>query len=254
MAIYLVVLSGSKLGTKSRVSDGFTIGRKEGDLTLEDDPKVSGTHAKVSMDSKGIFILNDLGSSNGLVVNGQRLKKLALMPGVIFRVGHTEFRVIKEGSATEDLPVTSLKAGSHDDEPTINREAETAPGVEKSWKDKLFDHLNGSPQSSSSQGDAVLGAFSPALVLDFIEGLQAEQKITLGYGPREAGFGNWDINLIDPSVPELAFKLVPGPGSVEIRDLSGGQLLINNRSPELTFLKEGDIIGVGQTKIKVRYL
>ena len=99
-----------------------------------------------------------------------------------------------------------------------------------------------------------LGAFSPALVLDFIEGVQADQKITLGYGPRQAGFDHIDINLQDPTVPDDAFELRPGPGSVQLVDLTNGQVLVNNNNDEMTFLEEGDIITVGQTKIKVRYL
>ncbi len=243
MALFIVPLNGPKTGTQISLTNGFTIGRKEGDLILEDDAKVSGTHAKVSIDNKNQFILVDQNSSNGLLLKGRKVKKVALMPGVIFTVGQTEFRVIEGASISPNLTTP--------DQP-LEVPVRRAP---LTWREKIIQAWQQNERKVNSSSDEKhLGAFSPALVLDFIEGVQADQKITLGYGPRHAGFDHLDIDMQDPTIPNEAFELRPGPGSVEFVDLSYGQVLINNAKVEVTFLEEGDIISVGQTKIKVRYL
>lgn len=243
MALFIVPLNGPKTGTQIPLTNGFTIGRKEGDLILEDDAKVSGTHAKVSIDNKNQFILVDQNSSNGLLLKGRKVKKVALMPGVIFTVGQTEFRVIEGAAISPNLTTPDQPL-----EVPVRRTPLT-------WREKIIQvWQQNEPKVNSSSDQKHLGAFSPALVLDFIEGVQADQKITLGYGPRQAGFDHLDIDMQDPTIPNEAFELRPGPGSVEFVDLSYGQVLINNAKVEVTFLEEGDIISVGQTKIKVRYL
>ncbi len=250
MALFIVPLNGPKSGSKLVLSEGFTIGRKKGDLILEDDSKVSGTHAKVTIDNKDQLILVDQDSANGLILNRKKVKKIALMPGVIFTIGQTDFRVIKDDTIPSPVAPKnpSLSEAPQAFEVPVSRKPLT-------WQEKitgLWEQME--PMIAIPSEETHLGAFSPALVLDFIEGIQADQKITLGYGPRQAGFDHLDINLQDPTVPDEAFELRPGPGSVQFVDLTNGQVLINNSQGEVTFLEEGDIISVGQTKIKVRYL
>ena len=250
MVIFIVVLTGPKIGSKIRVSNGFTIGRKEGDLILEEDSKVSGTHAKVGVDNKGQFVLLDQNSANALILNARRVKKVALMPGVIFTIGQTQFRVIKDDSVTDPVVIKTIDAFEVPKifEVPIRREP-------VGWREKVVeDWEQKGPMVSSPTEEFPIGPFSPALVLEFIEGVQADQKVTLGYGPRQAGFDHLDVDLIDPTVPREAFELRPGPGTAELLDLTAGQVLVNNRHSQVTLLEEGDIISVGQTKIKVRYL
>jgi hypothetical protein len=64
------VVSGSKM----------TIGRgKDCDLVLED-PNVSRRHAEISEQNDG-WVVTDLGSTNGIKVNGHRVEQAALEPG-----------------------------------------------------------------------------------------------------------------------------------------------------------------------------
>lgn len=249
MALFLVVVTGSQAGFRTPLIEGFSIGRKTGDLLLEDDPKVSGLHAKMGLDGKGQFVLFDQGSSNGFVMAGRRVKKIAMLPGVSFRIGSTNFQVIQDDVAKVAPLSVNPVSEAIGTPPEPPRELK-----KKSWRDRLVETLNSQEDVVPISRPVKLGAFSPALAFDFIEGIQADQNITLGYGPRQAGFGHLDIDLIDPKIPDVAFDLLPGPGSVEIRDLSGGKMLINGRPLESHFLEEGDLITIGQTKIKVRYL
>jgi pSer/pThr/pTyr-binding forkhead associated (FHA) protein len=69
------------------------IGRKEGDLIL-DDPKVSGSHAKFTME-KDDFVIWDFGSSNGTYVNGKKIREATILEeNDVIKIGDTIF-VIK---------------------------------------------------------------------------------------------------------------------------------------------------------------
>ncbi len=79
------VLSGA--GKRTMLADGRTvIGRsRDCDLTL-DDANVSRRHAEVRQEGGG-FVLVDLGSTNGVKVNGRRTREAALQPGDEITIG-----------------------------------------------------------------------------------------------------------------------------------------------------------------------
>jgi pSer/pThr/pTyr-binding forkhead associated (FHA) protein len=53
------------------------------------DPAVSKKHAGIRK-VDGVYELADLGSTNGIYVNGHKVPKKTLVPGDIIRVGNTE--------------------------------------------------------------------------------------------------------------------------------------------------------------------
>lgn len=70
---------------------GATIGRHAScDIVLDDDA-VSRKHARVERTDEG-FVLMDLGSSNGLRVNGERTTHRLLVPGDVVHVGESVLR------------------------------------------------------------------------------------------------------------------------------------------------------------------
>lgn len=66
----------------------FLIGRAlQGvDLTL-DDEAVSRQHARLTVNERGYFRLEDLGSTNGIIYQGRRVKRLNLVSGDAFEIG-----------------------------------------------------------------------------------------------------------------------------------------------------------------------
>ena len=66
-----------------------TIGSVAGNTVVLADPAVSRKHAGIRR-VDGQFELADLGSTNGIYVNGQKLPKKTLAPGDIVRVGNSE--------------------------------------------------------------------------------------------------------------------------------------------------------------------
>ncbi|HEY4562893.1 MAG TPA: FHA domain-containing protein, partial [Thermoanaerobaculia bacterium] len=69
----LVIHEGPGAGSEHPVDGELILGREQGSADLViDDPGVSRRHARVLSDAGGV-IVEDLGSSNGTYVNGQRI-------------------------------------------------------------------------------------------------------------------------------------------------------------------------------------
>jgi hypothetical protein len=78
-------------------STGATIGRsRDCDIVLSD-PNVSRRHAEIRADGRGGWTVHDLGSTNGVKVNGQRANGPAqLQPGDRIALGTADLRFVVE--------------------------------------------------------------------------------------------------------------------------------------------------------------
>ncbi len=89
------------------VKDLTVVGRKEGcDLRLEH-KSVSKMHC-VIVRTDGLLLLRDLGSTNGTRVNGQRVRRAALLPNDQLSIANYKFRVF----LGPDLPEPPAVAAS----------------------------------------------------------------------------------------------------------------------------------------------
>lgn len=87
----------------------ITIGRKhENDIQLND-LTVSGRHALITNNDKDQVFVEDLGSTNGTLINGNHIKKAALHNGDIIQVGHHQFTMLNEGGGKYE-PTMFVKA------------------------------------------------------------------------------------------------------------------------------------------------
>lgn len=92
-ATALVALSGALAGQRIAIPPtGLTIGREAGNLLVIPDPSVSRRHARIALEN-GTLVVYDLGSTNGVFVNGQRVQQQALRAGDLVRFGSVQFRV-----------------------------------------------------------------------------------------------------------------------------------------------------------------
>jgi diguanylate cyclase (GGDEF)-like protein len=86
---HLIVLTGSQIGTMVQVKDGLVIGRgSDAGLMLPDDG-VSRQHVRIKATPDGALIAEDLGSRNGMYVNGRRTESRVLKDGDKIRIGST---------------------------------------------------------------------------------------------------------------------------------------------------------------------
>ena len=69
--------------------DVTTVGSVAGNSIVLADPAVSRKHAGIRR-VDGTYELADLGSTNGIYVNGHRVPKKTLVPGDVLRVGNSE--------------------------------------------------------------------------------------------------------------------------------------------------------------------
>jgi diguanylate cyclase (GGDEF)-like protein len=86
---YLIVLAGSDVGKMFKLDEGETvIGRSHrADIRLDDD-SISRMHVKLNLSGTSVGI-EDLGSSNGTLVNGERITSHGLRDGDKIRLGET---------------------------------------------------------------------------------------------------------------------------------------------------------------------
>ena len=57
------------------------------------DPHISRKHLSIDVVGDGTITIIDLGSTNGMVINGERVPSAILHPGDMFTVGQTTFTV-----------------------------------------------------------------------------------------------------------------------------------------------------------------
>jgi pSer/pThr/pTyr-binding forkhead associated (FHA) protein len=76
--------------------DEITIGRKPGNDIHIDNAAVSGLHAKIIKDAEGNYFIEDQNSTNGTLVNGNRISKIQLNNGDDIIVGKHDLVFQKE--------------------------------------------------------------------------------------------------------------------------------------------------------------
>lgn len=70
----------------------LTVGRAPANDIILDDPYADGRHARIATDGSGAVVLEDLGSVNGLHVNGGSAASMLVLPGAEARIGRTVLR------------------------------------------------------------------------------------------------------------------------------------------------------------------
>jgi len=95
----LKVISGDASGQTYEVDrDELIIGRSPDDPIVVDDPAVSGRHCSVTKSGRR-YLVKDLGSTNGTMLNKAPVEQSFLKPGDIIRVGSVE--ILFEGDDVE---------------------------------------------------------------------------------------------------------------------------------------------------------
>ena len=88
----LVATDGPLIGQRFPLTGPLEIGREAPGLPLRFDSSASRRHASISPSPAGLM-LQDLGSTNGTFVNGQRVATATIRTGDLVKIGATTFRV-----------------------------------------------------------------------------------------------------------------------------------------------------------------
>ncbi len=100
-----MVKTGPEAGRRVELDLEVAIGRQDGDLVVED-PEVSRRHA-VLRRSGGSVVVEDLDSTNGTFVNGERIRSpITVGPGDQVRVGRTMLEIEPDQRADDTIVST----------------------------------------------------------------------------------------------------------------------------------------------------
>jgi len=104
MAKLIITLDGVTLNEVNLEQPRITLGRAASNDIRLDDGTVSGKHAVLHVLGKEVFV-EDLDSTNGTVVNGQRVHRRQLRHGDVLRIGQHELKYVDEAVQTLDATV-----------------------------------------------------------------------------------------------------------------------------------------------------
>lgn len=123
------------------------------DLTVPDDPHLSGLHFSIARESDGV-ILRDLQSRNGTFVNGAKVATaLELHDGDVIVAGKTQFQVV----AINDLPGTNVgnvPPVASDASPSTSRAGMNAPQFDYDRTESIAPENNPFFQAASKSHDS----------------------------------------------------------------------------------------------------
>ena len=109
MLFILTAESGPSAGRQIsiRSNTSLIVGRTDAsDMVFSDDAQISGRHFQLRCETQRC-VVEDLNSSNGSFLNGERIREAVLKQGDILTVGQTSFRVDVEKPAPVAAPVSS---------------------------------------------------------------------------------------------------------------------------------------------------
>ncbi|HHI93296.1 MAG TPA: FHA domain-containing protein [Gammaproteobacteria bacterium] len=106
----ILTLDGEIINEHLLKTETLSIGRKYVNDVQLNDLTVSGRHAMFCRVQPDQVFVEDLGSTNGTLVNGNHIKKTALRHGDIIQIGHHQFTFLNEGSEAQYEPTMFIKA------------------------------------------------------------------------------------------------------------------------------------------------
>ena len=241
---FLKVVSGSKEGLNVVLPDKhpLVIGRRQGDLII-DDPMVSGRHVQILFEN-GAWHLQDLGSTNGTMVDGRLVRDMQLRPGSEITVGST--RMVLFVSNDKEAPEGETRSSG-------------AKQLEIAWllDEELVELREG--QSSTGNAADVVGQdlrLPPGVnaVVEVVAGADLGKVFRFKRGNVSIGRRIGEVPLSDVEVSRRhAVVEVFGREMIFLRDLgSTNGTYHNGRKVSIAQLEPGDTIGVGKTVLKLQ--
>lgn len=241
---FLKVISGARQGLNVPLSasDPLIIGRRRGDLVL-DDALVSGTHAQILPRDDG-WVIQDLGSTNGTLVDGRLVYEAPLRPGAEISLGNTRmvlFIGLAESTAEQ-------------------RSGQTAtPQLEIAWLlDEELVELGGSPDRTRSPADVIDQDLrlppGVSAVVEVVAGQDVGKVFRFTRGNITIGrhLGEIPLSDLEASRRHAVIELF-GREMIFLRDLgSTNGTYHNGQRVDVARLRNGDTVGVGRSVLKLR--
>jgi len=241
---FLQVVAGPRLGLNVPLYTDrpLVVGRKHGELRLSD-PLVSSRHCRFVPKDDGYW-LQDLGSTNGTLVNGKLTREIRLEPGAEITIGASRF-VLFMGE--ESVTTQSSDPGVSENQLHI------------AWLlDEELVEVRGGADSTRSAAD-VIGQdlrLPPGLnaMLEVVSGQDVGKLFRFTRGNVAIGRRYGEVPLSDAEVSRRHAVLeVFGREMIFLRDLgSTNGTYHNGRRITVSKLGNGDTIGCGKTVMRLQ--
>jgi hypothetical protein len=244
MSWVLKGLAGPLQGQNFPIQNELTLGR-QGDVAIPDS-KASAIHARIVSDRQSGWLLQDNDSKNGIRADGEKVTQVSLSHGLIFYIGDQAFEVIVTADESP-RPEPELQ-------PAVAPAPAPRPREEKRyWYDILASFAQRSKDGLKDRMVPV-STLEPALVLDFVRGVQANRQWILSYGPRKVGPASMDLTLVQPGAPPVCFEIRPAvQGGIQFNTEHPDVVRLNGQSVDSAVLQVGDSIRILDTVIEVDF-
>ena len=218
----IVLNFNSRLVSETPFSgDALTIGRGSGNDIMIDNPTISSTHARI-LREKDFIVLEDLGSTNGTFVNGEKIKKAVINSRDDITVGKHQLKLSwEEGTGDFD---TGSGSGS----------AAVIPSL-----DKTMVFMKGPGKAGA--GKAALGGFA------LMDGGVAKEKFSMTDRVTTIGKSSDALikikGLLAPKVAALVNR--SDRGYVITSSDAKKPAIINGKKADKPYiLKNGDVVEI----------
>ena len=212
----------------------MTIGRKTDNDIHIDNLAVSGNHAKVLTILNDSFI-EDLGSTNGTFINGDKITKHALQNGEVIVIGKHELTYLNEAA----------DAGTGEFEKTMIIRPDTAGMPEEEEADQKIEQSIGKIASDLAQAGAESSSGPGEACLKLLSGANSGKELNLTKILTTLGKPGVQVAAITRR-PTGYFLIVVDAGSSESNPLVNGSEVGSQAHP----LNSGDEIEVAGVKMQ----
>lgn len=214
----ILTLDGAVIREYSIDKDSISVGRKHGNDIQLNDLTISGRHSLITKVGENIFI-DDLGSTNGTLLNGARVAKSKLQHSDVIQVGNYQF--------------TFFSNEEEDYEPTMFLRAEI--------EDTKI--INMKQKSTSDNTGAKLGA------VRVLSGPLKDKVLELRKAFNTLGFNGMKMAIIARNTSNYTISAIKNEDSFNIAMVNGTDISVEARE-----LKEHDIIELANTKIEFIFI
>lgn len=105
-----LIVSGGSRPLELQLVGTMIVGRDPAcEISEQTDPLLSRRHAAFSADARDVTV-RDLGSRNGILVNGVKMPESKLRNGDVVQIGHLQVRYVDEVGPFRDLPAPDSAA------------------------------------------------------------------------------------------------------------------------------------------------
>lgn len=231
---FLRVMSGPRRGSSVPLREDrpLLIGRVRGDLLLED-ALVSGAHCRI-VHRQGRYVIQDLGSTNGTLVDGRRVQDHVLRPGSEISVGNTRLMVF----------------GQEEQARTPTGEDSTDRGAAWLLEAEVRSADDDADLPEIGQGLQLPKGFRGSITV--IAGPDQGQRYPMGQGTLTIGRKQGEIPLADVEISRRhAYLEVFGRDVVFLRDAdSTNGTYHNGVRARFARVVPGDTIGCGKSMLR----